>query len=314
MKYCFALTNLFLCLLVYGQCYIKEVPSYGIALNTTGSKKLDKILNKEARQLENLFSVQIELWAYDDGESPNALAIDSDPYTIMLGKGLLLDEYVNTNNSYSIIAIMAHEFAHTVQYKFKYYGNGKEPELHADYLAGWYMGKKKYLTSDEVDKISSSFWDKGDINYFSPDHHGTSEERQKSFKAGFLNSKLNIQDAYLDGMKFVKSLVPLITEKPNEIEDKNNPYPNLCKYPSPIPNEIIQTVNNGNSYYLKGDFKECAKNYDQLIINYPNYCVGYFNRGLALYYSGNKELALIDFQKALDLGLMDAKRIINQLF
>lgn len=48
----------------YSQCFIKDIPSTGSPLSTTGSKKLDKILGKEVKYLEKCFFVDVDLFAY----------------------------------------------------------------------------------------------------------------------------------------------------------------------------------------------------------------------------------------------------------
>jgi lipoprotein NlpI len=47
--------------------------------------------------------------------------------------------------------------------------------------------------------------------------------------------------------------------------------------------------------------------YNNLISKYPDYCIAYFNRGLALYYSGQYEKAKLDFQKSFELGFLESK-------
>lgn len=293
----------------YSQCFIKDLPSTGKPLRTTGSKKLDKILGKEAKNLEKCFLVDVDLFAYDDAEFPNAYAVNKNPYTIILGKGLLLDEYVNTNGFYSILAIMAHEFAHVTQYKFNETLLGKTAELHADYLAGWYIGKKKDLSSEEINKISLSFWDKGDNDYFSADHHGTSAERRLAFLEGFKNSTMDIYDAYAAGKKHIQSMnIKENAVDPIIVANKDKENLNQCKLPNPIPLEIVESFRKGNDLYLKAKFAECATHYNSLIEKYPDYCVAYYNRGLALYYSGKEKEAILDFKRSYELGFLESKK------
>jgi hypothetical protein len=291
----------------YSQCFIKEIPSIGRPLKTTGSKKLDKILSKEVKYLEKSFLVDVNLYAYDDAEFPNAYAVNIAPYTIILGKGLLLDEYVNTDGYFSIVAIMAHEFAHVTQYKFNEQLTGKYSELHADFLAGWYMARMKGLSSLEIEKISLSFWDKGDDNYFSENHHGTSQERRAAFLEGFKNSQMDIFDAFAAGKKFVLPKVEMI--EPNK--DNFQSDLNQCILPNPMPTDITLAFRTGIQLYYEAKFLESARSYDFIIQKYPDYCVAYYNRGLALYYSGRENDALLDFQKSFELGFKEAQRWIK---
>jgi tetratricopeptide (TPR) repeat protein len=83
-----------------------------------------------------------------------------------------------------------------------------------------------------------------------------------------------------------------------------------CKYPEPIPLEVEVYINKCSELYLQNKFIECVNSYNHLIAVYPDYCIGYYNRGLARYYSGDKEGAKNDFEKALNLGYFDARLIL----
>ena len=192
---------------IFSQCYLKEIPSYGKPLSTTGSVMLDNLLVNEALKMQQIFGVNINLYAYDDSYSSNAKA---SGHTIMMGKTLMLEELLKYDSHLSIIAIMAHEFGHVVQneYNFNTKGDwvGKYPELHADFLAGWYIGKTNIVNAREIQKLGVSFWDKGDNNYYSPGHHGTKYERCAAFYAGFGNGRKNIYDAFNIGANFVANI------------------------------------------------------------------------------------------------------------
>lgn len=91
-------------------------------------------------------------------------------------------------------------------------------------------------------------------------------------------------------------------------------YDDNCKYPSPIPTEIIETIKICNQLYLNGKLSECATKYDVLIAKYPDYCVGYYNQGLAKYYKGDKIGAKDDFQKAVSLGFLETKDLLAKYY
>jgi uncharacterized protein (TIGR02145 family) len=81
---------------------------------------------------------------------------------------------------------------------------------------------------------------------------------------------------------------------------------NKCDIPDPMPKEISDCVNKGNDLYFMGKFAECAQNYDSIIIKYPNYCVAYYNRGLAKFYAHDIIGASLDLEYASTLGMTDA--------
>ncbi len=201
----------------------------GQLLSTTGSSKLDNILYTESSNMKNTFEINIPVYAVDDTESPNCTFRPSASI-ITMGKTMMLDEIVETNGTNSIISIMAHEFGHAIQHKYNLNVNsdwiGKYPELHADFMAGWYMGKKKYLSSQEVLQIGKSFYEMGDYDYFNLQHHGTKDERLFAFYSGFLNSDLNVFDAYRYGTNVIadveENLIKFNTASASKTTNTNN--------------------------------------------------------------------------------------------
>lgn len=91
-------------------------------------------------------------------------------------------------------------------------------------------------------------------------------------------------------------------------------YEDNCKYPTPMPTEITETIKRCSNLYMAAKFSECAVCYDNLIAQYPDYCIGYYNRGLAKYYSGDKEGAKIDFEKATSLGFIETKELLIKYY
>ena len=96
--------------------------------------------------------------------------------------------------------IIAHEWAHHVQSKGKYWdpesGNStpevaRYTELGADFMAAYFMSHSKgiqYQWSDEVD-FFDLFFQIGDCNFTSPLHHGTSQQRMAAARMGYRIAK-----------------------------------------------------------------------------------------------------------------------------
>jgi hypothetical protein len=195
----------------YSQCFINgNLTSIGKKLNTTGSPTLDAKLSSESKTLNEIFAVEVELYAYDDKNSQNAYAspvceILNCDGSIRLGKSLLLDEIVVANGYLSVIGIMAHEYAHIVQFQQKSKLTGKYAELQADFLAGWYLGKTKNISFNDLKPFANSLYFKGDFNFWSTQHHGTPEERAKAMVIGFINSYRTLKDAYENYNELIKN-------------------------------------------------------------------------------------------------------------
>jgi predicted metalloprotease len=89
-------------------------------------------------------------------------------------------------------AVCAHEFGHVVQYRLGLArqlampnGEVKRLELHADFLAGYFAGRRKLENSGFPAAAFAATQDRfGDIAFNAPDHHGTSRERGAAVVAG----------------------------------------------------------------------------------------------------------------------------------
>jgi hypothetical protein len=151
-----------------------------------------------------------------DASKACAIAENIDPTHIKGGAiafGIsLLDKEVRAAGGYqnvlSVPAIMAHEFAHLLQYRNDSALVGVQFELQADYLAGWYMGRRAKLVasggSDRVlHSVMKTFYDKGDYDFNDPQHHGTPEERMTAISEGFKTSDLLLTDAYARSLQFI---------------------------------------------------------------------------------------------------------------
>ncbi len=176
--------------------------------------------NEEGQRLVTFFKVSPRGFFMDE-QSPNALATsenisnypDADG-TIIFGTKLMLRELQRDNGiGYSVPAIMAHEFAHILQFKKIRNGEHERPrtrnmELHADFLAGWYLSHRHKFKTTEFDPARNAFEEMGDTDYTSIDHHGTPQERLKAITGGYYSDigEGDIEEAYNEGWKFVNSL------------------------------------------------------------------------------------------------------------
>lgn len=105
------------------------------------------------------------------------------------------------------------------------------------------------------------------------------------------------------------SLIVVIFALCNKLQGQTNE----CNLTS-IPDEISAVVKNCSHLYLEGRYLECISEYDDLLKQHPDYCVGYYNRGLCKYYSEDKEGARKDFEKAISFGMNEPKQIILKLY
>jgi hypothetical protein len=148
--------------------------------------------------------------------STNACAFpedDPDRGVVTFGEELLRKEVSDAGGpeyASSVPAIMAHEFAHLLQIKNGSTLSGPKYELQADYIAGWYIGRRaKWISMSSSPKslqtIMRSFYAKGDYELNDPSHHGTPDERVAAISAGYRNSELRMPDIYRESLKFVSA-------------------------------------------------------------------------------------------------------------
>jgi hypothetical protein len=176
---------------------------------TTGNPILDQQLNTEAIAVDMVFGISPNLLIFDDGDQPNAYAV---PYrtrfgtsgTVCLGVRLLVDELGSIDKGgYAVAGILAHEFSHILQARLHSRLSGKFRELHADYMAGYYLGKRSMIAPTDIRNFAVSLYEKGDFAFWSSTHHGTPEERVIAMVAGFRNSGASLDEAFFHGEKIL---------------------------------------------------------------------------------------------------------------
>ena len=103
----------------------------------------------------------------------------------------------------SLAFAAAHEYAHHLQYSKDKFGdlNTLRSELQADCFAGIILATIPGISfnNDEIDKmLKFAFYDLGDNNYDSDNHHGSGENRALAFRSGlaFGRSKGEYKDNY----------------------------------------------------------------------------------------------------------------------
>jgi hypothetical protein len=202
--------------------------------SSTGSKLVDDYLNQERKHLETIFAVKVKLLILDDSNEPNAYATSesSNPMsfdgTVYLGYKLLTQEFSESNGYAAVNGIMAHEYAHILQEKLNCTLQGAQRELHADFLAGYFMAKRGVYSSEEIAQFGYSMFRKGDEEVWDESHHGTPKQRLTSLTTGYLAAARidTPKDAYYSGialfdedggLKTEKEIVPIEATKDKNI-------------------------------------------------------------------------------------------------
>lgn len=218
---------------LYG-CLAGNHPSVDIneelVLVRTGIPDLNTTIIDDLTELDNQFSVVVPVYFLNDASTnafftpyrfPKFIAEDGgDPGmsvtgTIFFSVPLLVKEFYETNGSWmSVPAILAHEFAHAMQYRNNSPLQGMWSELHADYMAGWYIAHRGRHRVQNARQAQDSLYNKGDNNFFDADHHGTRKQRARAFYAGYMfNATRNgryepsAAAAYNAGIRYITRLI-----------------------------------------------------------------------------------------------------------
>ena len=198
---------------IISQCYLSNTVRHGMHIEeTTGNQELDKILFEQKKSLESVFPVHVELhFGIEQSQSGNAYFSPSCQSLhcngeIVLGRFLMVELAKRSDSYLRLVSVFAHEYGHAMQHKYGWSGNGKWRELHADYLAGYYMGLCRLSSEEEILSIFTEFASRGDFAFNSPGHHGTPEERSCAFIEGYktaFSPNTNIYTAYSKGKNYV---------------------------------------------------------------------------------------------------------------
>ncbi|MGI8495682.1 MAG: hypothetical protein ACR2L1_10290, partial [Pyrinomonadaceae bacterium] len=128
---------------------------------------------------------------------------------IFFGIDLIRSQYnFFSKRGYAIPSIMSHEYAHLLQFKLNFPFRGRWQELHADFMAGWYTARRSRYAPQNVRESMTTFFDNGDYDFNSSQHHGSPEEREEAFMAGarlnFQYANMTGRDAYFRGLQFIR--------------------------------------------------------------------------------------------------------------
>lgn len=200
----------FLLLLIVGiappasaQC-LQGAFSGGAVFATTGNAALDAKFVAERNLIGSQLGLMPAMYVFDDGASPNAFAVPAQG-AVYFGRTLLTTELWNlAKGEVAVAGIMAHEFTHLYEAKRGTALTGTQRELLADFMAGWYLGRKSYLMPVNVAAFARSLYEKGDYAFWSAQHHGTPAERVNAMVRGFHDAVRSLPQAYSDGVSLVR--------------------------------------------------------------------------------------------------------------
>lgn len=187
----------------------------------SGNANWDRALDSAVAGVTDFFGVRPGVGIYDDGGEFNALAydyafIEGTQGTVAVGHGLMRRAFTEgLDNGVSLIAVLAHEFAHIFQYAHGIddrlapgQGPVKLLELHADFYAGLYLSYLRRSTAGvRLFESGRVFQELGDTRFGDYDHHGSPQERVRAiefgFRVGARNGQLRPPDAIEESIRYI---------------------------------------------------------------------------------------------------------------
>lgn len=216
---------------LYHGCFLSSSEFRSVDINfgeidtSTGNRTIDRAIGTTLTRISDLFDVHPGFGFYDDEDDPNAFATEITALggtrgTVGFGYTLLEEQIEKHPSGISVMGIMgiiAHEFGHIVQFSpdvrselQKVQPTLRLKELHADFLAGFYAGRRRLSHMNmDTDGLGDAFLALGNFNTRSPEHHGTGEERLEALIQGFQLGKQGestINDAVEEGIQAVRRI------------------------------------------------------------------------------------------------------------
>lgn len=223
------LCTLFICD-TQAACYGTSLPAQAQRFSTTGNPMIDAAINTEASALAASFGVTPRIYTMNDMGAPNAISTCG---AVSLGLTLLAQELWSMEKGpVAVAGVMAHEWAHELQCSRGSALSVTEKELQADYLAGVYLRSRGHLSFDTVAGFARSLYEKGDYNFWDPQHHGTPAQRVEAMQAGFMRGG-SVLSAYEDSPPHEK---PACTTRytPCTHPSHSNGHVIICQHPTVI--------------------------------------------------------------------------------
>jgi hypothetical protein len=190
-------------------------------ISRSGNNDFDYAVAQTLSRLTDIFDVLPGFAYYKVGDERNARAtpqrLMSNPDgTVLFGRALMF-EMLNGPDApdAAFSAVCAHEFGHIVQFKNGIVLDSGQPtvkhsELHADFLSGYYAGRRKLQKLDFPAAVFATTYEKfGDFNLNNPQHHGTPSERAAAIVRGFevaYQERRGTSDAIQAGINYVSQL------------------------------------------------------------------------------------------------------------
>jgi hypothetical protein len=169
----------------------------------SGNTQIDRATIAELKKILSIIPINPGFKFIDDS-SPNAFAtsdsvVPNTNGTVYIGLNLINTEFNNAEfGGVAVAGILAHECGHIFQFQSGYARQlagptGKLVELHADYIAGFYLGRDRSHSKQHVELFAKSLFSKGDYDFNNQAHHGTPQQRVSAMQSGYDMGQTNAE-------------------------------------------------------------------------------------------------------------------------
>ena len=193
-------------------------PGHLTLYSSSGNRQIDHAMIVELKNILKYLPINPGFKFIDDPR-PNAFAVADSIVggtqgTVYIGLNLITGEFNKSPyGGVAVAGICAHECGHILQIQTGYMQKLAGPthqliELHADFLAGYYLGISQAHSKEHVQVFAQSLFSKGDYDFNNAAHHGTPAQRVRAMSQGYDTgaAKLGWNTAAPIGADFVRRL------------------------------------------------------------------------------------------------------------
>jgi hypothetical protein len=180
---------------------------------------LDEAVLRELQKILAIIPVNPAFHYIEENPPGNAFAIPTSDVlgtkgTVLLGLKLLNSLLDGNDGGGAIAGICAHECGHIYQY-FSDWFNRLSPagtiavELHADLIAGYYMGRRGDADHQRVMSFSWALFSRAGFDYTDPNFHGDPGERAAAVMRGYMwaNQNVGLAETCARGADYITNLI-----------------------------------------------------------------------------------------------------------
>ncbi|MFI5401566.1 MAG: hypothetical protein ACHQ1G_01420 [Planctomycetota bacterium] len=189
------------------RCVVAAKPAEMKTVPETGVPELDKRIKSECGFMNGLFGVEPEFVLLAGNPPRKAFAVSDGKGTVFVSAAWLQQLWGSEHRVATVASVIAHQYAHILQEKRKCPLPEWSRERHADYLAGWYLGKRNVATlgsgTDLDAAFAASLFSTRDEYLNARFDHGAPDMRAAAIKQGFnafRAGKLSLDKAYTAGL------------------------------------------------------------------------------------------------------------------